>query len=167
MGPPRVGSVVIFCSCPCFCKTVCPLPSQRQRQGGPGRPPVRKGRSPVDARTMRRRWVGSLVGPALLGLAGCAGFWDDVTSRDFRVKNLWTREDPLAVLKDSTDGDKRARALRQLREPKQQGGSDQEQDVVVKILTTAATSEKQALCRMAAISALRRFHDPRAVEALK
>jgi HEAT repeat protein len=76
------------------------------------------------------------------------------------------KEDPLVVLRDSTDGDKRARAFRALKEPLANGGSQQEQDVVVKILAKAATSEK-SLCRLAAIGTLRTFRDPRAVEALR
>src|SRR5271165_5869464 len=70
------------------------------------------------------RWVAALAGPALvsLGLSGCASFWDDVTSRDFHVSNWWTpKPNPLVVLADSHNGDKRAEALRALREPKQFG----------------------------------------------
>lgn len=106
---------------------------------------------------------------AALGLAGCASWWDEVTSRDHKFGSAFSlkKEDPLQVLKDSTDGDRRARAFRALKEPKQNGGTDQEQDLVVKILVTAATSEQKSLCRMAAISALRHFRDPRAVEGLK
>lgn len=101
-----------------------------------------------------------------LGLSGCAGFWDEVTSRDFDYRSLYRKPDPLVVLRDSQDGDKRAKALRALREPKQNGGSDQEQDMVVKLLTTAVVSEKHALCRLAAIQSLGRFKDPRVVPGL-
>ena len=99
-------------------------------------------------------------------LGGCANFWDDVTSRDFSVNAFFVKPNPLLVLRDSPDGDKRARALRALHEPKQNGGTDQDQEMVVKVLTTAATSEKQPLCRLAAIQALGRFKDPRAVDGL-
>jgi HEAT repeat protein len=98
---------------------------------------------------------------------GCTGFWDDVTSKEFSFKGMFVKPDPMVVLRDSQDGDKRARALRALREPKQNGGSDQDQDAVVRILTTAAVSEKQSLCRLAAIQALGGFKDPRAADALK
>jgi hypothetical protein len=101
-----------------------------------------------------------------LAFCGCAGFWDEVTSRNFQFKSLWVKPDPMVVLRDSTDGDERAKALRALHEPKQYKGTDQEQEVVVKILTAAATSERQALCRLAAIQSLGRFQDPRAVDAL-
>ncbi len=102
-----------------------------------------------------------------LGLCGCAGFWDDVTSRDFSFSAFFVKPNPMLVLRDSTDGDKRAKALRALHEPKQYGGTDEEQEVVVKILTTAAATEKQPLCRLAAIQALGHFKDPRAVQGLK
>src|SRR5262249_19764267 len=43
---------------------------------------------------------------------------------------------------------------------------DEEQEAVLKILTTAAATEKQPLCRLAAIQALGHFKDPRAVDGL-
>jgi HEAT repeats len=102
-----------------------------------------------------------------VGLTGCAGFWDDVFSRDFSFKTYFSKPpDPLVVLHDSTDGDKRARALRRLEEPKEHGGTDLEQDTVVEILVTAATREKQPLCRLAAIETLGKFKDPRAAKGL-
>lgn len=115
------------------------------------------------------RWRGGLLtGLAAAGLAagGCAGFRDEITARDFSVKNLFAKPDPLLVLRDSSDGHQRAQALRSLREPKQHGGTDQEQELVVKVLTTAVVSERQALCRLAAVGSLSGFQDPRAVPAL-
>jgi HEAT repeat protein len=102
----------------------------------------------------------------LPGLAGCAGFYDEVTSRDFSFKAMFTRTDPLVVLRDSRDGDKRAKALRALREPKQNGGSDQDQELIVKLLVETATHDRQPLCRLAAIETLATFKDPRAVQGL-
>jgi HEAT repeat protein len=106
-----------------------------------------------------------------LALCGCASFWDDVTSqtlwRDHKFSTLFIKPNPLLVLRDSTDGDQRARALRALHEPKQEGGTDAEQDVIVKILTTAASSEKQPLCRMAAVETLGHFKDSRVADGLK
>jgi hypothetical protein len=102
----------------------------------------------------------------LLGSFGCAGFWDEVTSRDFKLQALFDQPHPMEVLAHSSDGDKRATALRSLREPKQYGGTDAEQDQVVTLLIRAAVSERQALCRLAAIQALGRFKDPRAVQGL-
>ena len=99
---------------------------------------------------------------------GCAGLWDDVTSRDFKFESLYTSPpDPLVVLWDSTDGNLRAKALRALREPKEHGGTDQEQEMVLKILATAAVTEHQPWVRLAAIQSLGRFKDPRAVTALR
>src|SRR5262249_56324235 len=98
-------------------------------------------------------------------LSGCA-LWDEVTSRDFKVAALFSRPNPLVVLRDSNDGDQRAKALRALQEPKQHGGSDADQDAVVKVLVTAATAEKQSLCRLAAVRSLGRFQDPRPAQGL-
>src|SRR5207249_1600368 len=75
--------------------------------------------------------------------------------------------DPMWVLANSTDGDKKARALRELHEPKQNGGSDTEQDQVVQVLVTFATKDRQPLCRLAAIYTLGSFKDPRAEQALE
>ena len=110
-----------------------------------------------------------LIGAALtaLTLSGCANFWDDVTSRDFHFGEFFRKPNPYLVLRDSDDGNRRARALRALEEPKQHGGNDRDQDAVVNILTAAATTERQPLCRLAAIEAFGNFHDPRAVSALQ
>jgi HEAT repeat protein len=89
-----------------------------------------------------------------------------VTSRNFELSHLYSKPNPFVVLEKSDDGDARAKALRALREPKQSGGTDHDQDAVVKILCTAATKEKQFLCRMAAIESLGHFKDPRAVAGL-
>jgi HEAT repeat protein len=121
----------------------------------------------VTTRATLLSWRIACAGLLIFGLCGCAGFWDDVTSHDFEVNSLFVKPNPLQVLKDSSDGDKRARALRTLREPKQFGGSDQEQDFVVNMLTTAAVAEHQYFCRLAAIQALGHFKDPRAVKGLE
>jgi HEAT repeat protein len=114
-----------------------------------------------------RRW---LLAPCLLacgGLGGCAGFWDEVTSRDFKVQNLFSRPDPLWVILHSPDGDQKAKALRSLREPRQYGGTPEQQEVVVQALVWSAVNDPQALCRLGAMHALSHFKDPRAVDALK
>jgi HEAT repeat protein len=128
-----------------------------------GRPATRRGHSP--RLTMRRVAMRSAC-LCLLILAGCANFWDDVTSQDFKLSQWWQKPNPYVVLRDSTDGDQRARALRALREPKTHGGTDKDQDTVVKILVSAATGEKQFLCRVAAVECLGQFQDPRAVNGL-
>jgi hypothetical protein len=105
---------------------------------------------------------------ACFGLCGCASFWDDVTSRDFEFRSLWSaKPDPLVVLRDSKDGDKRAKALRSMPEPAQFGEPQEQQDAYVKILCTAVVSERTALCRQAAIASLRTYKDPRVSEALQ
>src|SRR5262249_11169940 len=117
----------------------------------------------------RRCYLHLLFAGAALCLltCGCTGFWDEVTSREFTFKGVFSKPKPMVVLRDCPDGDKRAKALRALHEPKAHGGTDQEQDAVVRILSTAAVSERQPLCRLAAIQALGEFKDPRAVDALK
>jgi HEAT repeat protein len=113
-------------------------------------------------RTCQLAWLAWLA----VGVCGCADFWDQVSSREFHFKDLYTRPEPMLVLRDSTDGGQRAKALRSLREPLQNGGTQQDQDAYVKILTAAATTDKEPLCRMAAIKSLATFKDARAVPAL-
>lgn len=104
---------------------------------------------------------------ATCALCGCAGFWDEITSREFKFKDIFKPPpDPLWVLRNSTDGDKKSKALLSLKEPLRHGGSQQEQDVVVKLLVQSATSDTQPLCRLAAISTLQHFKDSRAAQAL-
>jgi hypothetical protein len=111
-----------------------------------------------------------LAGLYLLPLAltgGCASLWEEVSSRNFSPKNLFVRRDPLVVLRDSDDGYERAKALAALREPLQNGGTQQEQEVHVQILTKSALGDRDPYCRIAAIRALGHFQDPRAAEALR
>jgi HEAT repeat protein len=104
---------------------------------------------------------------ASVGMCGCVDFWDTVTNRNFEISQLWTAPpNPLVVLRDSNDGDERAKALRRLTEPKQHGGTDQDQDTIVTILVTAAKTDPQPLCRLAAIQSLGQFQDPRAAQGL-
>jgi HEAT repeat protein len=114
--------------------------------------------------TRKAGWLG--VALACVGLGGCVT-WDDVTSRDFTIKSMFVHPDPMYVLNNSHDGDKRAKALRSLREPLANGGTQKDQDAIVTVLVYAATNDQQALCRIAAISSLREFKDPRAAEGLK
>lgn len=124
----------------------------------------------MDARQPGRKplAVWGFVAAACLGLNGCAGFWDEVTSRDYKLKTAFSaKPDPLVVLRDSTDGNQRARAFLALREPRQFGGTNEEQDVVVKVLIAGATQDRQPWCRRAAIASLRTFKDPRVVDGLR
>jgi len=102
----------------------------------------------------------------IAGIPGCATTWDDMTSRNFHVRSIWESSDPMTVLRDSTDGDERAKALRALKEPRANGGNDAEQDRVIQVLTQAAVSDPQPVCRLAAIQTLGRFRDPRSVQIL-
>jgi HEAT repeat protein len=102
-----------------------------------------------------------------LSLCGCAVSWDDVTSRDFKVKEFWAKPpEPLYVLRDSKDGDKRAKAYRALKEPKANGGTDQDQDVILNIVATGAKAESSYYARLEAMRKLGEFKDPRAVHEL-
>jgi HEAT repeat protein len=135
-----------------------------------GRGPVRR-YIPVGNGPLRWGCLLAAWGLAALGLSGCAVTWDDVTSRDFHAKDLFTKpfakpEDPLVVLRDSKDGDKRAKAFRALKEPKQNGGSDQDQDTVLTIVATGATQESRYYVRLEAMRKLGEFKDPRAVQHL-
>jgi HEAT repeat protein len=117
----------------------------------------------------KRRALARVAGAFLtsLSMCGCVDLWDTVSSRNFEFASLWKPEpNPLVVLRDSTDGDDRAKALRRLAEPKLHGGTDQDQDAIVTILVTAAKTDPQPLCRLAAIEALGRFQDPRAAQGL-
>lgn len=122
------------------------------------------------SRILKREWA--FRGVALFGLclagAGCSSFWDSVTSREFRVRNMFNKpEPPLVVLEKSVDGDKRAAALAALKEPLAHRGTAQEQEKVFKVLSDAALTDRQALCRLQAISTLRKFKDTRAPEVLR
>jgi hypothetical protein len=117
-----------------------------------------------------RRWGRHVLTPVLLGAlsaTGCAGWWDQVTSRDYKLGQMFRPTDPLVTLRDSTDGDARARALRSLKEPRRRGGTEEQQNLHVEVLCRAASTERHALCRLAAIHALRDYRDPRVVDGLK
>jgi hypothetical protein len=124
-------------------------------------PTKRSGRPPA-------RWRHSgLLLLALAGLSGCGSFIDDITSRDVLTQMRAPKKTPLEIAKGNGDADRRAKALRSLKEPKQNGGTDQQQDEVVDLLTKTATTDRHANCRWAAIGTLGRFKDPRAVQAIE
>jgi HEAT repeats/PBS lyase HEAT-like repeat len=103
------------------------------------------------------------------GLSGCASTWDAVTSRDFRkapFKSTFSSDDPMTVLRTKVDGDARAKAMRKLQEPAAGKGSAAEQDEALQILGQAATSDPSPVLRIAAVDALGRFKDPRALPLL-
>jgi HEAT repeat protein len=118
----------------------------------------------------RGRWLLAAPVLACASLAGCAGWWDEVTSREFKFKEVFHRkppEDPLTVVEKDPDGDHRAKALRALKEPLQHGGSQADQDKFVQVLVSTATTDRQAVCRVAAVETLSTYRDPRAAEGLK
>jgi len=118
----------------------------------------------------------SLGGALLLSACGCAGFWEEVSSREFEFKNLWSQPEPLVVLRDSTDNHRKGQALLRLHEPLRHGGTQQEQDLYLDILARAAVSEpsgqtealsRDPYCRLCAIRMLGEYQDPRAVPILE
>jgi len=123
----------------------------------------------------KRTWQ-AWGGVVLLGASGCAGFWDEVSSREFEFKNLYTKPDPLVVLRDSTDNARKGEALTRLREPIRHGGTPADQELYVQILSRAAVNETSAqpeplsrdpYCRLCAIRTLGEYQDPRAVLILE
>lgn len=124
---------------------------------------------------LRRSGLSRVIGNALrclwplavASLPGCAGLWDEVTSKNFKVRTLFIKPDPVVVLRESSNGDERAKAIRRLKEPKQHGGTDEQQKLVMDLLTQAATNDRQPLCRLAAVEKLGHFKDPRGVDALE
>ena len=97
----------------------------------------------------------------------CANFWDEVTSRNCDWKHVWREPDPMKVLAESSDGAKRGKALARLHEPIQNGGTREQHEMYLKILTTAATVDREPLCRLGAVRALATYKDPGAVKALE
>ena len=62
------------------------------------------------------RWIGTAL--VAVNLCGCTMMsWDDLTSREFSVRNMWTAPPPpLVVIERSSDGYARAKALNKLEE---------------------------------------------------
>ncbi len=75
---------------------------------GKGRTALDAPNTPHPAKVYRIRaaWLLALV--ACLGPGGCQA-WDEVTSRDFTVKEMFSHPDPMWVLNNTQDGDKRPR----------------------------------------------------------
>jgi hypothetical protein len=121
---------------------------------------------------LRRIWPRVLLAlgaalPLSFAAVGCGGgIMDDLRSREFRVVEVFNRQDPMTVLDTSTNGDERAHAMRKLKEPLQSGGTQEQQDKMMKVLTDSATTDNRAVCRLAAIDALAKMKDSRATTAL-
>ncbi len=123
---------------------------------------------PDGGTTVNRLFILSVTA-ATGGLTGCASTWDTVTSRDFRkapFSSTFRSEDPMTVLRTKVDGDARAKAMRNLKEPAAHDKPAAEQDEALQILGQAATSNPSPVLRAAAVDALGRFKDPRALPLL-
>jgi hypothetical protein len=110
-------------------------------------------------------WLRSLGGAVLaVNLCGCTAItWDDLTSREFTVNSLWTAPPPpMTVLEKSTDGFARAKALNKLDE----SGDQAELEKRIQVLQKSAVSDRDPLCRLAALRTLGRYKDPRASKIL-
>jgi len=104
--------------------------------------------------------------------SGCAHFWDDVKACNekgewfdvgYKFDLMWNQGGPpLKILAESQDGDLRRRALMRLTEP----SDAKEREHYITILSTAARSERDAICRLAAVQQLATYSDPRATQAL-
>ncbi len=117
-----------------------------------------------ERRTMLTAWLLALAALS----AGCNGVWDDVTSREFWSAEGWKADpEPLVVLRDSRDGDKRHRALLRLGEIDPKTLPQDEADAILQVLVNAVGSERQVWARLAAVKALANWNDRRAVEGLK
>jgi len=104
----------------------------------------------------------------LAPLVGCNGLWDDVTSREFTFsESFGPSPDPLVVLRDSKDGDRRHNALKRLGEIDPRTLPPGESESILQVLIASAGSERHVWARIAAVQALGSWDDPRAVEGLK
>ncbi|MBY0228851.1 MAG: HEAT repeat domain-containing protein [Gemmataceae bacterium] len=114
-----------------------------------------------------RSWAVRFGAASLLAVAGCAG-WDEFSFKKMNFEVFTTPSEPMAVIRNpESSGALRARALRGVKEPAQHGGSQQEQDLYVQVLTHVAGHDPDPLCRHAAIGVLSKFKDARAVKGLQ
>jgi hypothetical protein len=91
--------------------------------------------------------------------------WDDLTSREFSVRNMWTPPPaPLAVIERSSDGYARAKALNKLDETPRSPANLEKN---LQVLQAAAINDRDPLCRLAALRTLGRYRDPRAAKILQ
>lgn len=129
---------------------------------------MKQARGSVVRRTLSKLFLLS-AGAWALGLTGCSGTYDFVTSQRFRSDPfgaMFRSEDPIMVLETNPEGDERVRAMKSLKEPLKNGGTTADQDRLIALLQTSATTDRRALCRLAAVEALSRFEDERAIPIL-
>jgi HEAT repeats/PBS lyase HEAT-like repeat len=120
-------------------------------------------------RTVNNRFLILLGTASSIGLVGCASTWDRVSSQTFRnspYRAMTNNDEPMQVLRTKTDGTSRAEAMRKLKEPLASGQPEQVQAEALQLLAEAATNNPSPVVRTAAIDALGRFRDPRAVNIL-
>lgn len=116
---------------------------------------------------------------AWLGLSGCGHFWENATAHDpngkgvaddfrYRWRLLTDFRPPHRVLAEEPDNDLRARAVRKLKEPLRDGGTEEQQAKMVALLGDMARNPKEPItCRLAAVEKLGEFRDPAVVPHLK
>ncbi|GBD35644.1 hypothetical protein HRbin36_00757 [bacterium HR36] len=119
------------------------------------------------------KWAWCLLVLSLV-VNGCAYFWEDITAYSpeggfvndmrYRMRLLFNPPRPLDVLAHSQDGDFRARAYRRLAEPREYGGSEEDQQKFIEGLIWGAKNEPTTVARIAAIERLAECKDPRARE---
>ena len=118
------------------------------------------------------RWHPVLLAAALLPALGGCYFHECITAKSpegdfnsnlaFKWKLLFDHRDPLVVLGESQDGDMRRRAYLRLKID----GDAKQKAVVANVLIEGAKTEKDTVCRLAAIERLPEVKDPRATQAL-
>jgi HEAT repeat protein len=121
-----------------------------------------------------KRVVGIALAVAALGSTGCANFRDDMSAHHpdggnilhdwgHRFSLVMFPRRPQEVLEKSRDGDARRRAYQNLWEPAETwGGTPEEQDIMIKGLVQGIRTERDGICRAAAIEKFAEFKDPRA-----
>ncbi|MEZ6143047.1 MAG: HEAT repeat domain-containing protein [Zavarzinella sp.] len=117
-----------------------------------------------------RRWLMRLFAVTICGASGCASTIDFVTGERFLsnpVEAVFTpAEEPMWVLENAPEGDRREKAFRDLEEPIHNGGDAAQQAKAVQWVRTGATTDRRALVRLAAIEAAANFKDPQAADIL-
>jgi hypothetical protein len=85
---------------------------------------------------------------------------------DAPIHNMFHADEPTEVLRKNQEADARSKAMLAIKEPKRNGGTDAEQDEMLQLLATAATSDKQPYCRMCALKTLGSWEDPRTAQII-
>ena len=122
---------------------------------------------------MTRPALFGLFAALFTGLSGCASTWDTLSNRQYQrdfldnpIRATFVSDDPMTVLRTNPDGFARAKAMRKLVEPASDGHAD-EQAEALQYLSEAATADTSPVVRAAAIEALGKFQDPKALNILQ